>query len=76
MPSHARAGHAEALGLLREVGHRRVALERGAHAELVVDDQEHHRQLPERGEVHRLAERALVGGAVAEHAERHVVVAR
>ena len=73
MPSHLRAGHAEALGLARQVGDRRVAVERGAHAELVVDDQEDHRQLPERGEVHGLAEGALVGGAVAHHREDHVL---
>ena len=67
------ARHAEALRLQGEVGDRRVPVERGAHAELVVDDQEDHRQLPERGEVHRLAEGALVGGAVAHHREDHVL---
>ena len=69
----AMAGDAEALGLLREVGHGGVTLQRGAHAELVVDDHEDDRQLPERDEVHRLAERALVGGAVAHHREDHVL---
>ena len=52
-----------------------VALERGAHAELVVGDHEDHRQPPQRGEVERLAERALVGGAVAEDADRDLVAA-
>ncbi len=47
--------------------------QRGAHAELVVGDHEHHRQLPQRREVERLAERALVGGAVAERAQRDLV---
>ena len=69
------AGHAEALGLRREVRHGGVARQRRAHPVLVVDDQEHDRQLPQRGEVHGLAERALVGGAVAEHAHRHGVLA-
>ena len=45
----------------------------GAHPELVVDDHEDHRELPERGEVHGLAEGALVRGAVAHHREDHVV---
>ena len=67
------AGHAVALGLQRQVGDRRVAVKRGAHAELVVDDHEDHRQLPERGEVHGLAEGALVGGAVAHHGQDRVV---
>ena len=52
---------------------RGVALDRRAHAELVVGDHEDDRQLPEGGEVERLAERALVGGAVAEHADRDLV---
>ena len=58
-----------ALGLLGEVGLRRVALDRGAHPVEVVLDQEEDRQLPERRQVHRLAEVAGVGGAVAEHAD-------
>src|SRR5881227_118177 len=45
-----------------------MALERRAHPELVVDDEEDDRELPQRDEVHRLAEGALVAGAVAEHA--------
>ena len=69
----ARAGHAKALGLERQVGYRRMTVERRAHPELVVDDQEDDRQLPERGQVHRLAEGALVGGAVAHHREDRVV---
>ena len=66
----AHAGHAEALAAAVQVGDRGVALDRGAHAELVVRDHEDDRQAPEGGEVERLAERALVGGAVAEHAQR------
>ena len=66
----AHAGHAEALAAAVQVGDRGVALERGAHAELVVGDHEDHGQVPQRREVERLAERALVRRAVAEHAER------
>ena len=71
----AQAGYAEALAAAVQVGHRGVALDRGPHAELVVGDHEDDRQLPEGGEVERLAERALVGGAVAEHAQRDLVEA-
>ena len=67
------ARDAEALAAAVQVGHGRVALERGAHAELVVGDHEDHRQLPQRGEVERLAEGALVGRAVAEHAQGDLV---
>ena len=63
------AGDAVALRLLREVGLGRVALDRGSHPVEVVLDQEEDRQLPERRQVHRLAEVAGVGGAVAEHAD-------
>ncbi len=73
---HAVAAHArdaEALAAAVQVGHRGVALDRGAHAELVVRDHEDDRQVPQRGEVERLAERALVGGAVAEHAQRDLL---
>ena len=63
------ARDAVALGLLREVGLGRVALDRGAHPVEVVLDQEEDRQAPERRQVHRLAEVAGVGGAVAEHAD-------
>jgi hypothetical protein len=69
------AGDAVALRLLREVGLGRVALDRGAHAVEVVLDQEEDRQLPERRQVHRLAEVAGVGGAVAEHADGDRVLA-
>ena len=72
-PVAARAGHAEPCRLLRQVGDRRVPLERGPHAELVVDDEEDHGQLPERHQVHGLPERALVACAVAEHADDRVV---
>ena len=69
------AGDAVALGLLREVGLGRVALDRGAHPVEVVLDQEDDRQAPERRQVHRLAEVAGVGGAVAEHADGDRVLA-
>ena len=69
MPSIRSPGIAVALRLLREVGLGRVALDRGAHPVEVVLDQEEDRQPPERRQVHRLAEVAGVGGAVAEHAD-------
>ncbi len=74
-PVAAHPGHPEALALALQVGDGGVAPQRGAHPELVVGDHEHHRQAPQRGEVERLAEGALVGGAVAERAERDVVFA-
>jgi len=43
-------------------------LDRGAHAELVVDDHVHDRQVPQHGQVQRLVERADVGGGVTEQA--------
>ena len=46
-----------------------MALDRGPHPVEVVLDQEEDRQLPQRRQVHRLAEVAGVGGAVAEHAD-------
>jgi hypothetical protein len=69
MPSQRMPRDAVALAPLEQVGHRGVALERGAHAELVVGDHEDDGQAPQRGQVERLAERALVRGAVAELAQ-------
>jgi hypothetical protein len=69
------ARHAESLGLAREVGDRGVALDRCPHSVEVVLDQEDDRELPERGQIHRLAEVPRVGGAVAEHADRDRVLA-
>ncbi len=74
-PVAAGAGDAEGLALALQVGDRGVAPQGGAHPELVVGHQEDDGQAPQRGEVERLAEGALVGGAVAERAERHVVLA-
>ena len=74
-PVTAHPGDAEALALALQVGDGGVTTQRGAHPELVVGDHEHDRQAPQRGEVERLAESALVGGAVAERAERDVVLA-
>src|SRR3954469_5658425 len=65
--------HAEAVAALVQVRDGRVPFERRAHPELVVRDHEDDRQLPQRGEVERLAERALVRGAVAELAEHGVL---
>src|SRR6478735_7184550 len=72
-PVAAHPRHAEAVAALVQVGDGRVPLERRPHAELVVRDHEDDRQPPERGEVERLAERALVGSAVAELAEDRVL---
>ena len=74
-PVTAHPRDAEALALALQVGDGGVAPQGGAHPELVVGDHEHHRQAPQRGEVERLAEGALVGGAVAERTERDVVLA-
>jgi hypothetical protein len=74
-PVAAHARHAEAVAAPVQIGLGGVALERGAHAELVVGDHEDHGQPPQRGEIERLAERALVGRAVAEHADGHLVAA-
>ena len=73
MPSQRVPGTPKPCAFIERSVTARVAVERGAHPELVVDDHEDHRQLPERGEVHRLAERALVRGAVAHHREDHVL---
>ena len=54
---------------------RRTSLHRRAHAEAVVDDHVHHRQLPQRGQVQRLVECADVGGRVAHLADDDVVLA-
>ena len=51
---------------LVEVRLGRRALDRGPHAVLVVDDEEDHRQPPQRGEVQRLVPGAHVDRAVAE----------
>ena len=79
-PVAAHAGDAVAVAATVQVGLGGVALEGGAHAELVVRDHEDDGQRPQGGEVERLPEGALVRGAVAEDAERRVfrpeVVAR
>ena len=51
---------------LVQVGLTGGFLHGGAHAEPVVDDDEHDRQLPDRRDVQRLVPRADVGGRVAE----------
>src|ERR1700684_1228922 len=71
----AHPGHAERLPLALEVGDGRVAAQGGAHAELVVDHHEDHRQAPQGGEVECLAEGALVGGPIAEGAQRYLLTA-
>ena len=59
-------------GRMLDRGH--AADRRVFHVEIVLADEDH-RQLPHRGEVQRLVEGADVGGAVAEEADRHVLVA-
>jgi hypothetical protein len=55
--------------------HRRhLADRRVFHVEIVLADEDH-RQLPDRGEIQRLVERADIGRAVAEEAHRDVVLA-
>ena len=74
-PVHSDARHAQSLRLAREVGHGGVALDRRPHSVEVVLDQEDDRQLPQRGEVHRLAEVAAVRRAVPEHADGDRILA-
>ena len=63
------AVHAKRAGALVELGLGRGALDARAHAVLVVDNQEHDRQRPQRGEVERLVPGAHVHRAVAELAQ-------
>ena len=58
----------------RMLDRRDVADRRVFHVEIVLAH-EHDRQLPDRGEIQRLVERADIGGAVAEEADRDVLVA-
>ena len=67
------ARNAEGLAVPVEFGGRRGALDRGAHAVVVVLDDVDDRQLPERGHVHGLVDLALVGAAVAEIGQRDVL---
>ena len=60
---------------LGQVGRRRRTGNGCPHSVLVVLDDVDHRQLPQLGHVEALVDLALVGGAVAEIGERHVVVA-
>src|SRR5436309_6365005 len=72
---HLLAGDVVRLPALGQRGSRRGARDRGAHPVLVVLDDVDHRQLPELRHVEALIDLALIGGAVAEIGERHVVVA-
>ena len=63
------------LAVLVELGDRRGALDRSAHAVAVVLDDVDDRQLPQRRHVHRLGDLALVGRAVAEIGQRDVLAA-
>src|SRR5919108_559439 len=60
---------------LVEVGLGRCALDRRAHPVLVVDHEEHDRQLPQRGHVERLVPGAHVDRAVAELADDRLLLA-
>jgi hypothetical protein len=72
---HRHAGHAEAGGAVGDVvaGHRPVR--GGSLGIAVVLGDEDARQVPYRGQVHRLEHRALVGAAVAEEGHRHAPAA-
>ena len=63
--------HAVGVGAAREVAESGVPLDRGVLREPVALEEDH-RQPAHRREVQRLVEGALVDGAVAEEAERHV----
>ena len=75
LPVHGHAGDAVARGAHRHIGHGHHDAGRAQLAVAVVLAQEHDRQRPDRGQVEALVERALVGRAVAEEAQRHPVVA-
>src|SRR5690606_39027290 len=72
---HPLAVHAVGGGPLVQLGLGRRALHGGAHAEAVVHHDVDDRQVPQRGDVERLVERADVGGAVAHLADHHLVAA-
>ena len=69
------AGNAEGRAALVELGLRARALHARAHGVLVVLDDVDHRQVPELRHVEALVDLALVGRAVTEIGQRHVVVA-
>jgi len=62
--------------VLDDVGHRRDALERRAHAVPVVLAEKNHRQLPDRRHIQRLVERPDVHRSFAEKADAHFVAAQ
>ena len=68
------AGDVVGLAALVEIGAGRGARDRGAHAVLVVLDDEHDRQLPQRRHVEGLHHLALVGGAVTVIGQRYRIV--
>src|SRR5581483_5100876 len=70
---HADARHAVARGARADVLDREAALDRQALRVLVHLADVDHRQLPERGEVRRLVEPALVRGAVAEERDGNLI---
>ena len=75
LPVHGHPGDAVPGGAHGHVGHRDHEAGRAQLAVAVVLAQEHDRQLPHRGQVQALVERALVRRAVAEEAQRDPVVA-
>src|SRR5215210_4528090 len=72
---HPLGGHAISARLAVKLRFGRGALDGGAHAIVVVDDEEDDRQLPELSQVERLVEGADVGGRIAHLAEDNRVVA-
>src|SRR5712692_217437 len=67
---HLLAGKAGGDRLLRQGLRRGLQAQRHRDGPLVIDRDEHHRQLPYAGKIHRLPHVALGGGAVAEQADR------
>src|SRR6266508_10644 len=65
------AGDAVGGGPVGDGARRAVVADRGRLREAVVLGHEHHRQLPDRCQVHALVGGALLGGAVAEEADAH-----
>ena len=72
-PIDALAGHVVGAGLTPDLGHARGAADGRSHPVLVVDTNEHDREVPELGHVERLVEGTDVGGAVPEYAHHDLV---
>ena len=73
VPVHGDAGDLVGGRAVRDLGDGRGVPVGGGERVLVVLADEDHRQLPHRRQVERFVEDALVGGAVAEEGDRHLV---